>query len=165
MQNLLEESRRDENQKGIETATSYETSIPIIPESECQDGLEKLRREFKRYFPHPESISVVPILRAGERLGRELTEQIGLPINPMRMSYTKDDTSRLPEPICLFQPDITQIATPHRNTKQVIFTECVVDTQGTILGAMAVINTMIDNLSQQTGQRFKYPDYFTILLG
>ena len=97
----LFEASKSQNGRTIETATSFETAIEIVPERLCDSGLRALQKRFSKIFRNLNLVSVVPILRSGERLGRELTEPLGLPINPMRMSYYTDDTSRLQEPICL----------------------------------------------------------------
>jgi len=139
---------------GIESARKTEDAIVIISAAECEAGLQALRTHFGLLFPGPADVSVVPILRSGLRLGEELSKDL----NPMRMSYYKDDTSRLPEPICLQPPDIFQIVTPDGRTKPVAFTETVVESQGTILAAMRLINGMIDELNEGGG-KFSYPDY------
>lgn len=149
------------NNRTIETATTFETAIEIVPEQVCLDALSLLRDRFNLLFPKPDEVSVVPILRSGERLGLELTEPLRIPINPMRMSYYADDTSRLPEPICLSPPNIEQIITPEGITKPVVFAECVVDTQGTLLKAMAFINKMVNDIARQFRIPPKYPDYYT----
>jgi len=141
---------------GIESARKSEEAIEIISAEECDAGLQALRTHFQLLFPDPTDVSVIPILRSGQRLGEELAENL----NPMRMSYYADDTSRLPEPICLLLPDISQIVTPDGRTKPVAFTECVVDSQGTILASMRVINELIDKLNR-SGGGFSYPDYHT----
>jgi len=145
--------------KDIESAKSPENAITIISEKECDDARVELRRIFNEVFPSQQEISVIPILRSGLRLGQELTEPLGIELNPMRMSYYNDDTSRLPKPICLIHPNITQIISLDGTTKKVIFTECVVDSQETILAAMEEINTTIDALGVQTNQKLAYPEY------
>lgn len=145
----------------IETATTPETAIEIISERTCKNGLQALQKIFLRTFPDPHQISVVPILRSGERLGRELTEPLHIEINPMRMSYYKDDTSRLDKPICLLKPDINKIVTHDGITLPVVFAECVVDSQGTLIESMVVIDTMINKLAQETERTLDYPEYYT----
>lgn len=145
----------------IERAKSPEDAITIIPEEECNAGLKSLRNKFCETFPQPHRVCVVPILRSGFRLGRELTDHLGLKMNPMRMSYYDEDTRRLPEPICITKPDITQIISGDGSVLPVAFTECVVESQGTILAAMAEINNMIDLINKETGAGFPYPEYYT----
>src|SRR5258708_938462 len=142
---------------GIESARKPEDAIEIISAAECDAGLHALQARFRLLFPDPTDVSVVPILRSGLRLGEELAADRN-ELNPMRMSYYAPDTSRLPEPICLQLPDIGQIITQDGRTKSVAFTEAVVDSQGTILAAMQVINKLIDALNRNGG-KFPYPDY------
>lgn len=145
----------------IETARSPEEAITIISEEECRAGLKKLQKAFSEMFPDPQKVSVIPILRSGFRLGKELTDNLGIRTNPMRMSYYKEDTSRLPVPVCLTSPDITRILSLDGTTKRVVLAECVVDSQETVLAAMAEINTMIDLVGAFTNKKLDYPEYFT----
>lgn len=149
----------DMNSREIETAKTPEEAITIIPEDECRAGLQELRYIFKEMFPDSSLISVVPILRSGWQLGWDLTE--GVELNPMRMSYYRDDTSRLPRPICLIPPDMTKIVSSDGTTKMVVFTECVVDSQETLLAAMEEINGKIEGLCELSGTDIAYPEYFT----
>jgi hypoxanthine-guanine phosphoribosyltransferase len=145
----------------IETARSPKEAITIISEEECRAGLKKLQKAFSEMFPDHQQVSVIPILRSGFRLGKELTDNLGIRMNPMRMSYYKEDTSRLPVPECLTPPDITRILSLDGSTKRVVFTECVVDSQETVLAAMEEINRMIDAVGELTNKRLAYPEYYT----
>ncbi|KKT42528.1 MAG: hypothetical protein UW88_C0006G0046 [Candidatus Collierbacteria bacterium GW2011_GWD2_45_10] len=145
----------------LETARSPENAITIISEDECKVGLKELRKIFNEMFPDPQEVSIIPILRSGFRLGRELTDHLGIKMNPMQMSYYRNDTSRLPSPVCLTPPDITKIISIDGTTKQVVFTECVVDSQETVLAAMKEINRMIDVVGEEIGRKLDYPEYFT----
>lgn len=147
--------------RDIETAKTPERAIIIISEEECVTGLGELRKIFDELFPDPNLVSVIPILRSGLQLGKELTEPLKIEMNPMRMSYYKDDTSRLAKPICLMQPDITKIVTVEGKTLPVVFSECVVDSQETVIAAMIEINKMIDEIGVQTGREIEYPIYST----
>ncbi|KKT30791.1 MAG: hypothetical protein UW41_C0009G0009 [Candidatus Collierbacteria bacterium GW2011_GWC2_44_18] len=145
----------------IETARSPESAITIISEEECKAGLKELRKIFIEVFPDPQKMTVIPILRSGFRLGKELTDHLGIKMNPMQMSYYKNDTSRLQSPVCLTPPDITRIISIDGTTKHVVFTECVVDSQETVLAAMLEINRMIDVVSAEVHRRLDYPEYST----
>jgi hypothetical protein len=160
MQNVEIDYLTVNEQKNIELAKKPEDAIELISNDECEEGLHALQKIFIEKFPDPSNVSVIPILRSGARLGDEITKPLGIPVNPMRMSYYAPDTSRLPDPICLIKPDISQICSPDGKTKPVVFAECVVDSQGTILASMNVINGMIDDLNKKGGE-YSYPEYYT----
>ncbi len=130
----------------IECALSFETGIPIISKEECDKAIAAMQERFAQEFPHMnEDVSVVPILRSGGYVGRELIAPFrsqgpeGATLNPMRMSYYVQDGNKLEEPICLLEPNIAQIARrPH-----VAFVEAVVESQGTIKAAMERIRQML----------------------
>ena len=145
----------------IETARSPKEAITIISEEECRAGMKKLQKAFSEMFPDHQQVSVIPILRSGYRLGKELTDNLGIRMNPMRMSYYKEDTSRLPVPVCLTPPDITRILSPDGSTRRVVFTECVVDSQDTIVAAMEETNRLIDAVAELTNKKLAYPEYYT----
>jgi len=145
----------------IEKARTPEEAITIVTEEECRLALKRLRRIFSTTFPNPHEVSVIPILKSGTRLGRELTDHLKVRLNPMQMSYYREDTSRLPSPVCIAPPDITRILSPDGVTRPVAFTECVVDSQATVLAAMAEINAMIDKVSLEISQKLDYPNYHT----
>lgn len=147
--------------RDIETATSPETAITIITEEECAVGLAELKYLFNELFPDPDQISVIPILGSGLGLGQKLTEEREIDLNTMRMAYTREDTSRLPKPICKQFPDIDKILCSDGTTRTVVFTECVVDSQETVVEAMEVINAMIDEVNECSDVKYLYPDYFT----
>lgn len=154
------ESQRTSIGRNIEQAKTPETAIEIISAAECDVGLRWLQACFRATFSDPTEVSVVPILRSGARLGKELTKPLGITTNPMRMSYYAPDTSRLPKPICKKWPHIRQIITTDGRTRPVVFAECVVESQGTILASIQVINGMIDKVNIK-GRIFSYPDYYT----
>ncbi len=158
---ISEKGRFGSAEKNIETARTPEEAIIIITEEECRIALKRLRVIFAETFPNPHEVSVVPILRSGLRLARDLTDPIGLKLNPMRMTYYREDTSRLPSPICLTPPDMSRILTHEGKTKPVIFTECVVESQGTVLAAIKEINDRINIINTQEDGKFDYPEYHT----
>lgn len=147
----------------IESATSYGTSIEIISPYLCQQAIKQMQSIFKKLFPDPKKVSVVPILKGGLRLGQELAKVYDISLNPMRMSYYKEDTSRLNKPICLIEPDIKKIIN-NQQTKPVLFAEAVVESQATVCGAIKIINDLIDNYSKKIGKSLNYPEYYTFAM-
>jgi len=161
MASILSEIENKFTSKRIENIRTPEEAMEIISESECDKGLRELKKVFEILFPHPDEISVVPILKSGWRLGSELAESVGAELNPMRMSYYNNDASRLPKPVCLLQPDITKIVNVSGNTKAVVFAESVVDSQATVVAAMDEINKTIDAINAHLEEKLVYPEYYT----
>lgn len=140
----------------IESARSFETAIEIIPENECIEALARMQDTFRKTFPDPTCVSVIPILMGGKTIGDILAQIPFVVINPMRMSYYDGKNERLSEPTCIQEPNIKQII----QAKSIVFAEAVVDSQGTILKAIEHINALIDAHSPNTS----HPEFHTFTL-
>jgi hypoxanthine-guanine phosphoribosyltransferase len=139
----------------IESATSYEKAVEIIPEEICKVGIAALQIELAESFPDKNSYVVVPVMKGGERIGRALTNFTGAESDPMKMSYYDENNLRLEKPICLAKPDISKILVD-RTIKDVIFAECVVESEGTIISAIEEINNLLGS--------YPHPKYYTYAL-
>lgn len=122
----------------IDTARSYETAIKIIPEDTVEHGIYFLQSTLTRLIAKLGEVSIVPIESGGHLLGERLTEISKLQLNSMRMSHTKKG-KYLPEARHVSGPDMDQIVLKDK-VLPVILVDCVVESQASILGAIAHIN-------------------------
>jgi len=147
----------------IESATSYEKAITIISESECIEGIADMQQIFQETFPNPDTVCVIPILRGGSRIGKELEESYSPGVInsvPMQMSYYDEYNERMEKPVCIKEPDIEKII----SMKDIVFAEAVVDSQATIQEAMKHIKDQIDAYNAETGKHIPYPTFHTFAL-
>lgn len=149
----------------IERAVTFETAIEIIPREEIALGIEALKWRFRELFPNPELASLVPVMQAGVLVGRDIARQFGITMNPIRMSYYKEDGIRLESPVCKAPLDIYKVVDLTSGiTKPVVFTEAVVDTQGTLLAAMQAVQRQIDQVNELEERNFAYPEFYIFAL-
>jgi len=133
---------------------SFETSVPIVPESACQGAVEALKTQFSHYFD-PDQVCIIPIKRGGSVIGEALAETGVIQI-PMQMT-NYDNDEKLPSPVCLEMPNVEQIVNPDGSVKKVVLAEAVVETQGTIEEAIRIIESQIASLRGTNGYPSNLP--------
>jgi hypothetical protein len=127
----------------------FDQAVTIIPQDVCAAAVNQARREFRAWYPDPRRLCVMPILRGGRVFG----EALGYPTNPIRMSYYRGG-ERLPHPICLVKPDMTQMVGPDGKTLPVVMVEGVIETSATIRSTV----TLIEQLCREHG--LESPPYY-----
>lgn len=142
---------------------TFAQAIEIVPEDECAQGIEFLRREVESMHPEPEKVSFVPIMLGGELVGRSIAGR-DYQLNFMQMSHYDRLGKRLQEPRCIYPPNYDLILTKDGETLPVRFAEAVVETQDTILAAMKRINRDIEAINKKTGSHYSFPTYYTTTL-
>lgn len=116
----------------IEHAHDFDNAIQIITEGSCNLGIYALQFEFaERFRDKLEDTVIIPILNGGKRIGDKLPSGLKVDYAPMQMSYYDDESQRLESPICKIEPDINKIIV-NGKTRNVVFAEGVVDSEGTI---------------------------------
>ena len=146
-----------------EEEVSLDIPIEIIPEELCAKGVSSLKERFRQMFPDPHNVSIVPVMRGGSVIGQELCSVYGQDPNPMRMSYYSSSGVRLPNPVCLYEPKVDDFYHDGR-VKDLVFTEAVVESQGTIQEAIAVIKRQIDGYAKAHQRSVDYPDFYLFAL-
>lgn len=149
----------------IENASNFNAAIEVISKSACELGIFALEFEFAEKFGERlNDVVVVPVLKGGGRIGGEIaTRFTNVEVSIMQMSYYDSKNERLSEPVCKIQPDISKIIVDGK-VRKVIFTEGVVDSEGTIKKSMEIINKLIDVYNLQFGTNHDYPEYHTFAL-
>ncbi len=147
----------------IAKATSYKTSLQIVPASICLMGLSFLGGVFKKLFPDNQ-VCVIPIEKGGNHIGSILSLVGPLSINPMRMSYYDQNNQRIKKPECKSLPNIHQIVNRQNQVLPVVFTEAVVDSQGTIIAAIKCIKKQVRDLRKKRGKFIPYPEFYLFAL-
>lgn len=148
----------------IEHARDFDDAIQIITEESCDLGVYALQFEFaERFSDKPEDTVIIPILNGGKRIGDKLPSGLKIDYAPMQMSYYDDKNQRLENPVCKIEPDINKIIV-NRKTRNVVFAEGVVDSEGTIKKSIEIINTMIDKYNTENNTSFDYPEYHVFAL-
>jgi len=122
----------------IDTARTYETAIKIIPEETVEHGIYFLQSTLTRLIAKIGEVSIVPIESGGHLLGEKLAETSKLPLNSMRMSHTSKG-KYLAEAQHVSGPDMDQIIV-NGKVLPIVLVDCVVESQASILGAIAHIN-------------------------
>jgi hypothetical protein len=154
----------------IEQATSYQKAIEIISERQVNKGIYFLQRTLVDMFASPDDFSLIPIDRGGKQVGLALAHsQPGVVYdrNSMRMSYYDNHNQPLKKPHCLkkHRPSIKKLLKGDGiTTRDVVFAEAVVDSQGTIKGSMEYINHKIDLYNKKHKTNYPYPNYHTFAL-
>lgn len=146
-----------------EEEVSLDIPIEIIPEELCAKGASSLKERFKEMFPAPHNVSIVPVMRGGSVIGQELCSVYGQDPNPMRMSYYASNGVRLPSPVCLYAPKVDELYNGGK-IKDVVFTEAVIESQGTIQEAIAVIKRQIDEDAKVYRRSAGYPGFYLFAL-
>ena len=150
----------------IENATSYETAIEIIGSKDCGLGVYFLQHTFIDILVSGLA-ALITIKTGGQSLGKKLSQPSpGITIipNPMRMSHYDVDNNYLPQAQCRTKPNLDRILLPEDITLPVVFAEAVVESQGTILAAIAAINGMVDERNAEKGTHYPHPVYHTLAL-
>ncbi len=157
---------------GIETALTYKEAIEIIPENITNQGIYFLQRTVLDLVlslkEDDQSLTIIPIEEGGHDAGKYLCnpgEHIHLSPNPMQMSHYGSNNEYLGKPVCKSDPDILKIIDLGTGkTTEVAFAEAVVESQETIIEAMARINYLIDVYNKEHNTKFDYPNYHTFAL-
>ncbi|HKC04729.1 MAG TPA: hypothetical protein VKC54_02570 [Patescibacteria group bacterium] len=153
-----------ERSPNIEKAVNFESAIEIIPEEICKFGLEALEFELALLTnKNPKDFVVIPIMDGGARVGGVLTGFTRLATNPMKMSHYDSQNKRIEKPVCELAPDIDKIIVSGK-VRQVIFAEGVVETEGTVLESIDLINKLVEEKGHKDGIIYPYPIYRTYSL-
>ena len=148
----------------IEQARNFENAIQIISEESCRLGVYALQFEFaERFGSRLDDVVIIPILRGGKRIGEKIPSKLNVDFAPMQMSYYDDKNQRLESPICKVEPDINKIIV-NGKTRNVVFAEGVVDSEGTIKKSIQAVNTMIDKFNVENKATYAYPEYHVFAL-
>lgn len=143
----------------LEDGRKRENAIEIIPQFECMVGVFALQAEtYKDIKLNSNPSVIVPIEKGGIRIGKALSDFIGVESVPMQMAHTDNDNNWLEKAICINPPDIDRILV-YGKTKDVYFAEGVVETEETILAAIGVINRLIDERRRLDKWNYEYPNY------
>jgi len=137
----------------------FEEAITVFGEDQCQKGINYLKNIFLKKYLYPEKISLIPIMRGGAVVGRELAQAGKINTNPMRISYYDENNRRLEKPVCSRLPDIKKIM----ESQGVVFAEAVVESQGTIMKAIEVITDEVAKIDpKRSAEIRKNPDFFSV---
>lgn len=148
----------------IEQARDFDNAIQIITEESCNLGVYALQFEFaERFSDKLEDTVIISILNGGKRIGDKLPSGLKIDHAPMQMSYYDDKNQRLESPVCKIEPDINKIIV-NGKTRNVVFAEGVVDSEGTVKKSIEIINTMIDKFNLENNTNYDYPEYHVFAL-
>lgn len=148
----------------IEKAREFENAIQIISEESCRLGVYALQFEFaERFGSRLDDVVIIPILRGGKRIGEKIPSNLKVDFAPMQMSYYDDKNQRVESPICKVEPVINKIIV-NGKTRNVVFAEGVVDSEGTIKKSIQAINIMIDKFNVENKATYAYPEYHVFAL-
>lgn len=148
----------------IEVAREFESAIQIISEEACNWGIFTLQFEFAEKFGGDlDGVVIMPILRGGKRVAEKIPSKLNVDFAPMQMSYYDEKNQRLESPICKLEPDINKILV-NGKTRNVVFAEGVVDSEGTIKKSILTVNQMIDKYNLENSTNYSYPEYHVFAL-
>lgn len=154
-------TKRTENP--IENAKRFEDRIVIIPREEAEEGENFLRNELRRYWSKPESVSVMPVYGAAEKLGKFVSNP-NYTQNPIVMSHTGPGNVYIKQAFCKHEPDYRKILMSDGSTLPVVFVDPITETQESIVRGIEAVNLGIDKINHDESKDYAYPVYSALVL-